>query len=214
MNRRTLTDYLRLYLVVGSGDTSHGLLETVEAALLGGVTAVQFREKSGTDLQIVRKAEQLRELCADHDAAFFINDRIDLALASGANGVHLGVDDLPIPAARRLSPANFWIGFSPDTDTGARSARLEGADYLGVGPVFGTGSKADAGPAIGLGMLKRRVAVSGLPTIGIGGIDAGNAASVIRAGATGIAVMSAILRAEDPRTAARELREAVDGALR
>ena len=213
MNESNLPDHLRLYLVVGSQDAPDGLLETVEAALLGGVTAIQLREKSGTDLEILRSAERLRELCADHGAAFFMNDRIDLALAAGADGVHLGIDDLPIPAARRMAGPNFWIGFSPDTDTGARSARLEGASYLGVGPVFGTASKADAGPAIGLPLLKRRVVVADLPVIGIGGIDVSNAASVIRAGASGVAVMSAILQSADPRLAAEALRKEIDAAL-
>jgi thiamine-phosphate diphosphorylase len=208
-----LLDHLRLYLVVGSQSAPGGLLETVEAALLGGVTAVQLREKSGTDLEILRTAERLRELCTDHGAALFLNDRIDLALAAGADGVHLGVDDLPIPAARRIAHSDFWIGFSPDTDTGARSARLEGASYLGVGPVFGTASKSDAGPAIGLGLLKRRLMVADLPVIGIGGIDASNAASVIQAGAAGVAVMSAILQSADPRAAAESIRGAVDAAL-
>lgn len=213
MNDSKLLDHLRLYLVVGSLDAPGGLLETVEAALLGGVTAVQLREKSGTDLEILRAAERLQELCTDHGAAFLMNDRIDLALAAGADGVHLGVDDLPVPAARRIAGSDFWIGFSPDTDTGARSARLEGASYLGVGPVFGTSSKSDAGPAIGLGQLKRRVIVADLPVIGIGGIDASNAASVIRAGASGVAVMSTILQAADPRAVAENLRGAIDAAL-
>jgi len=209
-----LADQLRVYLVVGSHDTPSGLLETLEAALLGGVTAVQLREKSGTDLDIIQTAERVRELCVDHGAAFFLNDRVDLALAAGANGAHLGVDDLPIPAARRMAGPRFVIGFSPNTDTGVRSARLEGADYLGVGPVFGTGSKSDAGPAIGLRLLERRVDIADIPVIGIGGIDDGNAASVVRAGAVGVAVMSAISRSSDPRAAAEALREAVDGALR
>jgi thiamine-phosphate diphosphorylase len=213
VNESNLSDHLRLYLVVGSQDAPDGLLETVEAALLGGVTAIQLREKSGTDLENLRSAERLRELCTDHGAAFFMNDRIDLALAAGADGVHLGVDDLPIPAARRMAGPDFWIGFSPDTDTGARSARLEGASYLGVGPVFGTASKVDAGPAIGLPLLNRGVVVADLPVIGIGGIDVSNAASVIRAGASGVAVMSAILRSADPRAAAEALRKEIDAAL-
>jgi thiamine-phosphate diphosphorylase len=214
MSDSRLTDHLRLYLVAGTADAPNGLLETVEAALLGGVTAVQLREKSSTDLETLRLAERLRELCNEHDATLFLNDRVDIALAAGADGVHLGVDDLPIPVARRLSNDQFVIGFSPDTDTGARSAKFEGASYLGVGPVFGTASKSDAGPAIGISILKRRGFVAELPVIGIGGIDATNAASVIRAGAAGVAVMSAILRAEDPKAAAAELRSAVDGALR
>ena len=214
MSEAAATSYLRVYLVAGSEDAPRGLLETVEAALLGGVTAVQLREKSGTDLEILLTAERLRELCRDHDAAFFMNDRVDLALAAGADGVHLGVDDLPIPAARRIAGPEFKIGFSPSSDTESRSARLEGADYLGVGPIFGTISKSDAGAAIGLGLLKRRASIASLPVIGIGGIDADNAARVIQSGAAGVAVMSAILRANDPTAAAAALRKAVDGALR
>ncbi len=213
MTNKTLPEYLRLYLVAGSQDAPYGLLETIEAALAGGVTAVQLREKSGSDREILATSERVRELCLEHDAAFFINDRLDLALAASADGIHLGVDDLSIPATRRIAGSDFVIGFSPETDLGARSARIEGASYLGVGPIFGTRSKHDAGPAIGVSVMKRRIEVSGLPVIGIGGIDAGNAGSVIEAGASGVAVMSAILNASDPQTAARALREAVDGAL-
>jgi thiamine-phosphate pyrophosphorylase len=204
---------LRLYLVAGTQDAPHGLLETVEAALIGGVTAVQLREKGATDREILATAERVRELCLEHGAAFFLNDRLDLALAAQADGIHLGVDDLPIPAARRIAGPELTIGFSPESDLGARSARIEGGSYLGVGPIYGTKSKSDAGPAIGLNVLKRRIEVSGLPVFGIGGISAENAGSVIGAGAAGVAVMSAILMASDPQAAARALREAVDAAL-
>lgn len=213
MTSRSVPGALRLYLVAGTQDAPGGLLDTIEAALKGGVTAVQLREKSGADREILATADRVRELCLDHDAAFFFNDRLDLGLAAQADGIHLGVDDLPIPAARRIAGERFIIGFSPDTDMGARSARLEGASYLGVGPVFGTSTKSDAGAAIGLSMLKRRIEISDLPVVGIGGIDAGNAGSVIRAGAAGIAVMSAILKASDPEASTRALREAVDAAL-
>lgn len=212
MTGRNLRQDLRLYLVAGSQDAPYGLLESVEAALRGGVTAVQLREKSGTDREILLLAERVRELCREHDAAFYLNDRLDLALAANADGLHIGVDDIPIPTARRIAGDSFVIGFSPDSDVGAKSAQLEGASYLGVGPIFGTKSKHDAGPAIGLSVFRRRISISGLPVIGIGGIDAENAGSVIEAGAAGIAVMSAVLRASDPETAARTLREAVDAA--
>jgi len=213
VSSKPLVEQLRLYLVAGTEDAPHGLLETVEAALIGGVTAVQLREKSGTDREILATAERVRELCLEHGAAFFFNDRLDLALAANADGIHLGVDDLSIPAARRIAGPKFTIGYSPDSDLGARSARIEGGSYLGIGPIFRTRSKSDAGPAIGLKLLKRRIEVSGLPVIGIGGIDAGNAGSVVGAGASGIAIMSAILTATDPEAAARELREAIDAAL-
>lgn len=211
MNASGLVSALRLYFVIGSQDAPGGLLETVEAALLGGVTAVQMREKTGSDRTILALAERVHELCIDHDAMFFMNDRLDLAIASGANGVHLGVDDLPIPATRRIAGNRFLIGYSPDSDMGARSARLEGADYLGVGPVFATTSKSDAGPAVGLAMIRRRAEISGLPVVGIGGINASNAGRVVAAGAVGVAVMSAIARADSPKDAAALLREAIDG---
>jgi thiamine-phosphate diphosphorylase len=213
VSSRTLNELLRLYLVAGTQDAPHGLLETVEAALIGGVTAVQLREKGATDREILATAERVRELCLEHGAAFFLNDRLDLALAAQADGIHLGVDDLPIPAARRIAGPELTMGFSPESDLGARSARIEGGSYLGVGPIYGTKSKSDAGPAIGLNVLKRRIEVSGLPVIGIGGISAENAGPVIGAGAAGVAVMSAILKASDPQAAARALREAVDAAL-
>ncbi len=213
MINKTLPEHLRLYLVAGTQDAPLGLLETIEAALAGGVTAVQLREKSSSDRVILATAERVRELCLEHGAAFFLNDRLDLAMIANADGIHLGVDDISIPAARRMAGPGFLIGFSPETDLGARSARIEGASYLGVGPIFGTRSKSDAGPAIGVSAMKRRIEVSGLPVIGIGGIDAGNAGSVIQAGASGIAVMSAILHATDPKAAAIALRKAIDDAL-
>lgn len=213
MTRILNTDRLRLYLVAGSQNAPFGLIESVAAALKGGVTAVQLREKHGTDREILELAEHVRELCAEHDAAFFLNDRVDLALVANADGVHLGVGDVPVSAARRIGGEEFLIGFSPDTDLDARSAEIEGASYLGVGPVFGTQSKFDAGPQIGLSVLKRRIETSGLPVVGIGGINAANAGSVVHAGASGVAVMSAILKADDPEVAARELRAAVDVAF-
>ena len=197
MTQGSLVDHLRLYLVAGSHDMPNGLLETIEAALIGGVTAVQLREKFGTDLQILSMAERVRELCRDHDAGFFLNDRLDLALAAGADGVHLGVDDLPVPAARRIAGERFEIGFSPDTDTGARSARLEGASYLGVGPIFGDWIEIGCGARDWTRHLSPARRDSGLPVIGIGGVDSLNAA-VIAAGGAGVAVMSAILRAPIP----------------
>lgn len=213
MTLEELRSQLRLYLIAGAKEAPGGLLETIESALVGGVTAVQLREKGVTDRALLSTAERVRELCFEHSAAFFVNDRLDLALAAQADGVHLGVDDLPIPAARRIAGSDFVIGYSPDTDLGARSSRLEGAAYLGVGPIYETRTKMDAGPAIGINTLKRRIELSGLPTIGIGGINAENAGAVVAAGASGVAVMSAILSAADPTQAARQLREAVDAAL-
>lgn len=211
MTREDLAAKLRLYLVADPDQSTHGLADAVEAALRGGVTAVQLRWKSATDRRLFEEARLLAALCQAHNALFFVNDRLDIALAAGADGAHLGVDDLPVEAARQLGGPGFLIGYSPETDAQATEAASAGVDYLGVGPVFGTSSKSDAGPSIGLETIKRRVGLAGIPVIGIGGIGATNARDIMRIGAAGVAVVSSILRSPDPEIAARELRIAIDG---
>jgi thiamine-phosphate diphosphorylase len=186
------------------------LILMVERALSGGVTAVQLRYKHGTDREALELARSLRSRTADQGALFLVNDRLDLALASGADGVHLGVDDLPLEDARRIAGPDLVIGYSPETDDQTRDASERGADYLGVGPVFGTATKSDAGNPIGPDTVSRRAGLAGIPVIGIGGITAQNARSVIGAGAVGVAVVSAISMQDDPRAAAVGLRRALD----
>lgn len=213
MNEFELRQALRVYLVADPEQCFGDFLPQVEDGLRGGVTMVQLRAKNFTDRGLYAMALSVQELCRRYEAAFLVNDRIDVALAVGADGVHLGVDDLPLEAARQLVPPSFVIGFSPDTNDLAARAKARGADYLGVGPVYDTTTKRDAGPKIGVELLAKRVQLSGLPVIGIGGITAEDAASVIEAGACGVAVVSAILKAGDARMAASRLRAAVDGAL-
>jgi thiamine-phosphate pyrophosphorylase len=208
-NTCQLADRLSVYLVADPELTSRGLLDDVARALDGGVTAVQLRAKRGSDRKKIALAEGLKRLCKEHSALFLVNDRIDIALATGADGVHLGTVDLPVAAARSIAPAGFVIGYSPETYDEIEHAVLDGADYLGIGPVFLTQSKADAGEAIGLEALSRRVNCAGIPVIGIGGINAENAGSVIEAGAAGVAVISAILGSTDPKDAARQIALAV-----
>jgi thiamine-phosphate diphosphorylase len=141
-----------------------------------------------------------------------VNDRVDIALAAEADGVHVGVGDLPVETARDLAGAKLVIGYSPETDEQGISAADWGADYLGVGPVYGTSTKPDAGEAIGLVTLGRRAHHAGIPVVGIGGIDGSNAAAVIEAGAEGVAVVSAILKSDDPRHAAAALAAVVSEA--
>lgn len=203
-----LDQALRLYLIADPEHAPGPLEAIVTEALSGGVTAVQLRAKRLSDREALALAERLMTRCRAAGALFFVNDRLDLALASGTDGVHLGVDDLPLEAARRLAP-RLLIGYSPETDEQTRAALARGADYLGVGPVFGTATKPDAGTAIGIATIKRRATLADIPLIGIGGITADNAGSVIEAGAVGVAVVSAILRATDPAAAARRLAEAV-----
>jgi thiamine-phosphate diphosphorylase len=191
-----------LYLVAGAmGDLSGA----ITAALRGGVTMVQLRFKDHDDRTIIEMAKPVAGICRQYRVPLIINDRVDIALVSNADGVHLGVDDMPIEAARSLAPPGFYIGFSPETDDHIRTAAERGATYLGIGPVYATITKADAGPPLGLIEFRRRRSLTQLPVVGIGGINETNARLVIDHGATGIALSSAILGAEDIEAAARDL---------
>jgi len=201
----SLRDQLRLYLVFDPDVAVGDPLTIVRAALDAGVTMIQLRAKHRTDREILELAAPLRMACRRHRVPFIMNDRLDLALACDADGVHLGVDDLPLIAARRLGGRDFIVGYSPDTDAQARDAAANGASYLGIGPVYATSTKADAGAALGLDEFARRRALTELPVVGIGGIGTGNAAPVIAAGADGVAVVSAIVRQADPAQATRTL---------
>ncbi|RAW44869.1 thiamine phosphate synthase [Halorubrum sp. 48-1-W] len=202
----------RTYLVTGAEYSAGRETPTVVAdALAGGIDVVQLREK-GTDARSrYRLGLRLRELTAEACVPLIVNDRIDLAAAVDADGVHLGRSDLPVEVARERLGPDAIVGASASTVTEAREAVAAGADYLGVGAVYGTDSKEVSGDRDGIG-LERVAAIAGavdVPVIGIGGIDAGNAASVVEAGATGVAVVSAITAVADPRAATEALREAV-----
>ncbi len=207
-----LADRLALYLVADPEQTERDLVEDVAAAIDGGVTCVQLRTKRLVDGEAWALAVRLRDVCRQRDALFLVNDRLDLALASQADGAHLGVTDLPLRVARSLVSPGFLLGYSPETDGEARAAMEAGADYLGVGPVYATASKPDAGAAIGTDGLTRRIAPVEIPAVGIGGITADNAGAVIRAGAAGVAVIGAILRSRDPGIAAACLAASVHAA--
>lgn len=209
-----MTDALRLYLVADPDHVDGNLIATVGAALRGGATAIQLRAKRMSDREQLAMAAHLATMCRERGVPLLINDRIDIALAAGADGVHLGVDDLPVTAARAIAGPGFLIGFSPDSDDQIAGAASAGADYLGIGPVFATRTKDDAGAALGLDGFRRRCEISPVPVVGIGGIAVHNAASVIDAGATGVAVVSAIMRSEGPEQAARDLSLQVETSVR
>ncbi len=198
-------DLLRLYLVADPDHCRGNIVDIVECAVSGGVTCVQLRAKSLTDREHLALARRLKGSCAAAGVPFLVNDRLDIALLSGADGIHLGVDDLPPGDVREASPVGFLIGFSPETDEQIRSLNASSVDYLGVGPVFGTRTKGDAGPALGLDRFAERCAISPVPVVGIGGITVGNASSVRDAGAAGVAVISAILASPGPAEAAADL---------
>ncbi len=199
-----------LYLITDRALAGGRSLEAlVEAAVRGGATAVQLREKDCCTRDFVELGRALARLLAPLDVPLIVNDRLDVALAIGAAGVHIGQRDMDYAAARRLLGPDAVIGLSIETVEQARAAESLDADYLGVGPVFPTPTKADAAAALGLAGLAQVRAVSRHTLVAIGGIAVGNARQAIDAGADGVAVVSAICAAGDPERAARELRRAI-----
>ncbi|WP_122090026.1 thiamine phosphate synthase [Halalkalicoccus subterraneus] len=190
--------------------------EIVAAAIDGGIDAVQLREKHTTARERYELGMELREQTREAGIDLLVNDRVDIAAAIDADGVHLGTDDLPIDAARSILGHDAVIGRSVSTVEGARAAKASGADYLGVGAVFTTTSKADVeatNNGIGVERVAEIASAVDVPVVGIGGVTAENAASVIEAGADGVAVISAITAAEDSVNATHELRTAVERRL-
>jgi thiamine-phosphate diphosphorylase len=187
-------------------------VEIVRQALRGGATAIQLRDKESEDRDVLIRAREVAALCERARALFFVNDRVDVARLAGG-GCHLGPDDLDIRSARRLLSPPALLGFSAGTPAEAVAAAEAGADYLGVGPVFVTSTKEDAGEPLTVDGLAGIVAATSLPVVAIGGIHTGNAADCIEAGACGVAVIRAVVAAATVAPAARALRRTVDRAL-
>ncbi len=185
-------------------DGQDGLADRAAAAVRGGATMVQLRLKH-TDARVL--ASVTRALVARVPVPVIVNDRADIALACGAAGVHVGPDDIPAAAIRRIAPPGFLIGVSVGSESEISNAA--GGDYTGIGPVYGSLSKLDAGNAIGLLGFAHLADAAGLPAVAIGGITTATAADVMAAGASGIAVIAAIFGASDPEAAARSLRRAI-----
>lgn len=214
MTRRTDID-LRLYLVIGSRDVVPGTLEsTLRAALAGGVTLVQLREKHAGTEETVALGKRVKDILDPLGVPLIVNDDIEAARRLGAAGVHLGQDDLSAAEAREVLGKDAVVGVSAGSAVEARGIDRQQVDYLGIGPVFTTATKADAGDAIGAEGLRGVLRIAPLRAVAIGGVTAENAGDCIAAGAEGVAVVSAICGAADPRQAARELRVAVDAARR
>jgi len=210
-----------LYLVVDPARCagSRSFLETTRDAIDGGVAVVQFRDKASDDREFADRAQRLVELCDTRDVVCIVNDRIDVALAAGADGVHLGPEDLPIADAVDIRSRLGWdrrdfiIGGSAGTPDRARKLESAGADYLGVGAMYdATPSKPDASDPRGPEAISEVREAVDIPVVGIGGITPDNAADVIHAGADGVAVIRAICTADHPLQATRALQSAVNGA--
>ena len=188
------------------------LTETVLAAVRGGVTLVQLRDKAAPARVLVDQARLLSALLEPLGVPLIVNDRVDVAAAVGV-GAHIGQTDLPVAAARAILGWEVSLGLSLDDPDQARPADLDLVDYVAHGPFAPTGTKPDAGPAVGLDGLGATRMRTGLPLVAIGGIGAANAGAAITAGADGVAVVSAIMQADDPERMASELRLIVDAAL-
>jgi len=199
-----LIEALRLIAITDDvRDGIDGLLSRAAAAVRGGATMIQLRLKDVDARELVLIARSLVETVS---APVIVNDRADIALAAGTAGVHVGVDDIPAAALRKVVPADFIIGASVGSDDEVKWSA--GADYVGIGPVYATSSKPDAGDAIGIAEFVRLAKLTGLPAVAIGGIDTANCRGTLGAGAHGIAVIRAIFSAADPERAARALSSA------
>ncbi|WP_324669895.1 thiamine phosphate synthase [Geochorda subterranea] len=209
MSRRVMD--LSVY-VVTDRDLARGrpLDSVVAAAIAGGATAIQLREKRATTRELVELAQALRRLTHQAGVSLIVNDRIDVALAVDADGVHVGQDDMPARLARQLIGPERILGVTAGTEEEARRAQEDGADYLGCTAVFPTATKPDHREPLGLDGLQRLARAVSIPVVAIGGIHAGNAADVLARGAAGIAVVSAVMAADDVESATRQLRRIVD----
>jgi thiamine-phosphate pyrophosphorylase len=193
-----------LYLILEAA-----AVHVVEPAIEGGVDVVQLRDKNASDEEIVAAGRRLAGLCRGHGALFLVNDRPDLALECGADGVHVGQDDARVEAVRELARNRLLVGVSTHSPDQVAAAEASDADYFAVGPVHATPTKPGR-PAVGLELVRHAAAHATKPWFAIGGIDAGNAREVVEAGARRLAVVRAIRDAADPRAAAAELRAAID----
>ena len=186
--------------------------ELAELAIQGGADTVQFRQKQGTTRELVATAGAMQAVCEAHKVPLIVNDRADIALAVGAAGAHFGQDDMRVSIGRRILPPEAIIGASARTEEKILEAITEGADYIGFGPIYGTTSKPDAEMAKGLERLRRMCDIAACPVIAIGGIGVETAGDVIRAGAHGIAVISAVCAHPEPDVATQNLLNEIQAA--
>lgn len=201
---------LSLYLVLDPGlCRAHSMVETARLAVAGGATMVQLRDKNAATPGLIETGRALMDGLAGTGVPLIVNDDVEAAIAIGADGIHVGQDDMDADAVRRMVGPSMILGLSAETENAVRVADPAVVDYLGIGPVFATATKADHKPPIGFDGLARLVGVSRLPTVAISGLKADHAAAALSAGADGLAVVSAICGQADPEHAARILSSAI-----
>lgn len=208
MDREQLAQRLGVYLVMGIEPVNGvSAIELARQAIAGGVDVIQLREKHRPLKEILEVGRKLKTVCQENHVLFVVNDRVDVALLLQADGVHVGQDDLPAIETRKLVGERMFIGVSVSSLEEAQLAIEQGADYLGVGSIYATKSKDDAGEPVTPALLEKIRAITNLPMVGIGGINAENGKKVIERGADGLAVISAIIGQPDPQKAAARLKE-------
>ncbi len=195
---------LSLYLVTDNSDNVEKFLNTIEEAIKGGTTVVQIREKTADTLDFYNLALKVKEITTKYDVPLIINDRVDIALAIDADGVHVGQSDMPCDVTRRLIGEDKILGVSAATVDEARKAQRDGADYIGTGAVFPTQTKDDA-DSVTKEELKEIVEAIDIPVVAIGGINLDNASELKGTGIKGLSVVSAIMSSDDPKKSSQEL---------
>ena len=198
-----------LYFITDSRLTGRTVLEDVGSAIRAGVKIIQYREKDLTTREMIDEAEKICRLCRENDVLFIINDRVDIALAVDADGVHLGNEDMPYEAARRILGNTKIIGLTVHDVGEAIEAERIGADYIGISPIFETTTKPDAGTPAGIDLIKYIKKAVKIPFVAIGGINQDNIKSVLEAGARSIAVISAIVTKDDVEKECKKFREVI-----
>lgn len=202
---------LSLYLVTDrSLSLNRSLDYIVEEAVKGGVTMVQLREKEASSREFYDLAVNLKKLLQPYKVPLIINDRLDIALACDADGLHIGQNDIPYNIARKLLGRDKIIGLSVENMEDAKEANKLDIDYIGISPVFSTATKTDTALALGIKGVREITRISSHPSVGIGGLNISNASNIIQAGANGVSVVSAIMSAPDPKEAATELKNEIE----
>ena len=195
---------LSLYLVTDSSDDEEKFLKTIEDAILGGVSVVQIREKTADTLDFYNLALKVKKITGKYNVPLIINDRVDIALAIDADGVHVGQSDMPCDVTRKLIGKDKILGVSAATVEEAQKAEKDGADYIGTGAIFPTATKDDA-ESVTINELKEIVESINIPVVAIGGITLKNASELVDTGIAGLSVVSAIMSADNPKKASEEL---------
>lgn len=204
--KKCFLEEIDFYLVTDSELSKKGTLSDVKDAVESGCRIIQYREKNKSTKEMVSEASEIKSICGDN-AIFLVNDRIDVALAVGADGVHIGQDDMPICTARKLLGAEKIIGLTVHNGDEAIEAEKNGADYIGLGPIFDTSTKKDAGKGIGPAMIREVKSAIRIPVVAIGGINKENCRSVIESGADSLVAISAIVCSDDVK---RETKDFID----